>query len=119
MTQMLTARWRYDPVAVNGDPYSGLMRAWGLGPQHTTAVRDALGGDCHVEDGSPRLWGHAGNAYGLLAGLWCDPQTQNGLIYIIGGVGTDPEIHRGRYSSFYRWEEEIQTAIIETSRRAD
>jgi CubicO group peptidase (beta-lactamase class C family) len=114
MAQMLTVRWRYDPAAPNGDPYNGLMRAWGLGPQRTTAVRDALGGDRHIIEGSPQLWGHAGDAYGLLAGLWCDPSIQSGFIYIIGGVGADPEANRGRYSSFYRWEEEIQTAIIDS-----
>jgi D-alanyl-D-alanine carboxypeptidase len=118
LTQMLSVQWRYDADAANGDPYGGLMRAWGLGPQRTTAHHDgargaAGSGDRHAADSTLQLWGHAGDAYGLLGGLWCDPAQRRGFIYIIGGVGADPETQRGRYSSFFRWEEEIQTAMVE------
>jgi hypothetical protein len=41
-----------------------------------------------------------------------DPLHDAGFVYIINGVGRDPETYRGEYSAFYRWEEQIQTALL-------
>lgn len=111
--QMLTVQWRFDPRTGNGDPYGGLMRAWGLGVHLlTNAPADAQGPSDRLLSGeSPHLWGHAGDAYGLLGALFFEPQQDIGFIYLIGGVGRDPETYRGVYSAFYRWEEEIQSTI--------
>ena len=112
--QILTEQWRFDPALGNGDPYGGLMRAWGLGLHHlSNAAADDYGpGDRLVRGASPRLWGHMGDAYGLLSSMMFDPARDAGFIYIIGGVGRDPETYKGVYSAFYRWEEQIQTAIL-------
>lgn len=111
--QMLTVQWRFDPSIGNGDPYSGLMRAWGLGVHYlTNAPADAYGASDRLLVGaSPHLWGHTGDAYGLLGALFFEPQRDVGFVYLIGGVGRDPETYRGAYSAFYRWEEAIQSAI--------
>lgn len=112
--QILTVQWRFDPALGNGDPYGGLMRAWGLGVQQLcNAPADSYGpGDRLLVNTSPRLWGHMGDAYGLLSAMFFDPAQDAGFIYIIGGVGCDPDSYRGKYSAFYRWEEQIQTAIL-------
>ncbi|MFN3334123.1 MAG: serine hydrolase, partial [Caldilinea sp.] len=115
MTQMLTVQWRFDPSLGNGDPYAGLMRAFGLGIHHlTNAPADAYGPpDRLLADASPQLWGHMGDAYGLLSAMWFDPEKDAGFVYVIGGVGRDPETYKGEYSAFYRWEEVIQSVILE------
>lgn len=115
VTQMLTEQWRFDPVAGNGDPYGGLMRAYGLGIHRlTNAPADDYGASDRLLAGaSPQLWGHTGDAYGLLSALWFDPAQDAGFVYVIGGVGCDPETYKGEYSAFYRWEEAIQTTILE------
>jgi CubicO group peptidase (beta-lactamase class C family) len=111
---MLTEQWRYSAAANNGEPYGGLMRAFGLGLHHLTgSAGDAGGpGDRMVAGRSDlRWWGHMGDAYGLLSAMLCDPVRQTGIVYIISGVARDPETYKGEYSAFYRWEEQIQTAI--------
>lgn len=115
MTQMLTVQWRFDPSLGNGDPYAGLMRAFGLGIHHlTNAPADAYGpSDRLLADASPQLWGHMGDAYGLLSAMWFDPEKDVGFVYVISGVGRDPETYKGEYSAFYRWEEVVQGVILE------
>lgn len=112
---MLTEQWRYSAAANNGDPYGGLMRAWGLGLHHLTgSAGDAGGpGDRIVPGRSDfQWWGHMGDAYGLLSAMLFDPVRNGGLVYIISGVARDPEEYKGEYSAFYRWEEQIQRAIF-------
>ena len=92
------------------------MRAFGLGLHHiTNAPADRFGpGDRIVAGPSPQLWGHTGDAYGLLGAMLFDPARDLGFVYIIGGTGRDPETYKGAYSGFYRWEEQIQTALFDT-----
>jgi hypothetical protein len=68
-------------------------------------------GDRLVEGGGFSGVGHFGFAYGLTSALVIDPVTQNGLIYCSGGVANDPEKFKGVYSSNYRFEERIFTAL--------
>ncbi len=114
--QILTDQWRFDPVIGNGDPYGGLMRAFGLGLHHiSNAPADRYGpGDRIVAGPAPELWGHTGDAYGLLSAMLFDPKRDLGFVYVIGGTGRDPETYKGAYSGFYRWEEQIQTALFDT-----
>jgi len=109
---MLHDAWHFDPQRWNGDPYHGRYRAWGLGLQHITGAADDLGGDRLAAGGKEQFWGHRGEAYGLLAGMWFDPQREVGFVFLAGGIGDDPSAHHGTYSSAYSWEELIQTAII-------
>lgn len=113
--QMLTDQWRFDAAARNGDPYGGLMRAWGLGVHHLTgSAADAGGSGDRIEAARKdlQLWGHMGDAYGLLSAMLFDPARDWGFVFIIGGVGCDPEAYKGEFSAFYRWEEEIMRAIV-------
>ena len=107
--RLLAERWSYD--GVNGDTYGGLMRAWGLSAQLIVDASCPADGDRLVENVARKWVGHAGDAYGLHSGLWLDPASGLGIVYIVGGIGADPALHGGAYSSFYRWEEEIATAL--------
>jgi len=114
--QILTDQWRFDPLLGNGEPYGGLMRAFGLGIHHVTnAPADRFGpGDRIVAGPAPELWGHTGDAHGLLSAMLFDPVRDLGFVYMIGGTGCNPETYKGVYSGFYRWEEQIQTALFNT-----
>jgi hypothetical protein len=36
-----------------------------------------------------------------------DPQSGNGVVFVISGTGADPGKNRATYSSFSRWEERL------------
>ena len=112
---MLSQQWRYDGTGKNGSSeYGGhpdAMNAWGLGNQHYLDVSGPAAGDRLVEDGGFRAVGHMGDAYGLTASLVLDREKKNGMIFLIGGPGVDPETTRGKYSAQYRYEEKIHTAL--------
>lgn len=67
-----------------------------------------------VKDHVLDLWGHTGEAYGLLAGVFVVPGTQNGFLYIMNGEAIaedDDPRSAGAYSGNYIWEEKIMDAI--------
>jgi D-alanyl-D-alanine carboxypeptidase len=107
---MTSSRWRYDADLGNGELYNGLSREVGLALMRIT---DAPGGDRLVASGGPRPWGHHGDAYGLLGGMLFEPGSGSGLVYLIGGTAYPPERLRGKFSSFFLWEEELHAAVIE------
>ena len=64
------------------------------------ALRAAAGSECPsgpVWAGAPGqrrvTWGHRGEAYGFLGGLWRDPARRVGLVYLMGGLGDAPPRH--------------------------
>lgn len=59
---------------------------------------------CHDDpfgDGRQRI-GHSGSAYGLLSGLWVDPQRGEGVVYFVTGM---PEARAGGHSAYSAIEE--------------
>jgi hypothetical protein len=38
-----------------------------------------------------KWWGHLGEAYGLLGGLWVDPEHGRVIVYLITGTADDPK----------------------------
>lgn len=113
--RMLSQQWRHDGTGKNGSSeYGGhpdAMNAWGLGNQHYLDVSGPAAGDRLVEGGGFRAAGHMGDAYGLTASLVFDREKKNGMIFLVGGPGVDPETTRGKYSAQYRYEEKIHTAL--------
>ena len=106
---LLTPLWTYAPgngltqeedVGPNSDP--GMFCRYGLASQ-TLATANPDCGDDLFGDGIARV-GHAGNAYGLLSGLWLDREAGTGVAYFATGVD-DPEA--GAHSSFNRIEEKL------------
>ena len=108
---MLSPQWRYHDKPANGDNYRGLYQAWGLGNQQfldVSRVGNSSGsGDRLVEGGGFTALGHLGDAWGLTSAFAFNRSTKNGVIFMTGGPGFDPETWRGKYSSLYRHDERI------------
>jgi CubicO group peptidase (beta-lactamase class C family) len=116
---MFTRQWTLAGEGKNGngdsDSFHGLYHAWGLGNQHfvdASALRNGrASGDRLVEGGGFRGVGHLGWSWGLNALFVFDPETKNGMIYISSGVGANPDLHPGRFSSEARFQERITDAL--------
>lgn len=89
--------WRFDsgPGSGAGDTEDGFYCAYGLAvqilPVAQSGCRDDLFGD-----GRTRI-GHAGDAYGVRAGLWIDPERGTGIAYFATSNGDDPPRGRSAY----------------------
>ena len=108
--RMFTPVWVYDPALKNGDNYLNMCRCYGMGPHIFTNTKM---GDRIVENQVLPFAGHNGDAYGVLSGMVFDRKRGNGLIYIIAGLGCDPEQYYGKYSTFQGWEEDLFTAAAD------
>lgn len=87
MAELRRQVWRYDPEKPNLDEYDGSLNAWATGMRIITSE---TGGD-RLFAGDDRQWfGHFGEAYGLLAGVWADPETGDAVIYAMTGSAFDP-----------------------------
>jgi len=118
---LITPQWRYDAALQNGDDYHGMFQSWALGFQVFTDISAAHHGDRltpPLATGGRGFTGvgHLGFAYGLESGFVFDLQTRNGMIYLIGGTGADPDKNTGEYSSLSIWQEEILKALAEQLR---
>jgi len=111
LRRLWAVQWRYDPQRDNGDTGGGLLYAWGLGVQQITG--QGIGLESGLAGSEAIYWGHRGEAYGFLGGLWVDPQHRRGFVYLAGGMGDDPLRHPGRTSAFNEWEETIQAALLQ------
>ena len=112
---MFARHWTYEgpPSGVNHEDLpSPRMLAWGLGNQHFTDVGGAGEGDRILERGGFRGVGHLGDAWGLRGAFIFNRESRDGLVFLAGGPGFDPMTRRGRYSSFFRYEERIMTALL-------
>ena len=103
---LITPAWTYAPG--NGlrseDGDSGFFCRYGLAVQ-TLATQAEGCRDDPFGDGVSRI-GHAGEAYGLLSGLWVDPASGTGVAYFATGVEDTPP---GRRSAFSAIEEALAT----------
>jgi CubicO group peptidase (beta-lactamase class C family) len=104
---MFAEHWRHD--GGNGDTLNGLYHSWGLGVQRF-ADFDGKGNRL-VEGGRFAAVGHLGEAYGLISTFAVDLANRNGIVSLVGGVGSDPERDPGRYSAHTRAEEAILTTL--------
>jgi CubicO group peptidase (beta-lactamase class C family) len=82
---MLTPVWQAGG-AVPGDDYHGQMLCYGAGLHCLSGKAGAT--DQPVPNA--RWWGHLGEAYGLLAGLWVDQQRGRVFAYALTGSSDDP-----------------------------
>jgi len=99
---MHTPQWRFN--GSNGDSYNGLFLCWGLGVQ---IITNTPNGD-FIAKGVP-LMGHAGDAYGLISGMYFNPQSKVGFIYLTNGAFGG--FTAGRHSAYYTFEEDIFDAL--------
>jgi len=109
MRLMQTPQWTYDPLRPNGDPNSGVMRAYGLATQVLTG-RGGPDGDALFGPGSQHWRGHLGQAYGLLSGLWWNARDGRTVVYAVNG--TPSTLRPGRRSGLTLWEEQLVDAAL-------
>ena len=119
--EMLRVQWRADIAGKNGDVNSGggkqMMNAWGLGNQHFLDLTGLGRGDRLVQTGGLIGVGHLGDAWGLRSAFVFDPKSKSGMIFLSGGPGFHPATTPGKYSAFYRYEEQILSALYERALR--
>ncbi len=107
---IFTSQWKYDQEKGNGDTYGGLMLSYGL----SSIILSNTGGDRLLRDCNIPMVGHIGDANGLLSCMFMDRDSKDGFICILSGTGADPAKNKGSYSSFFKWQEEMITAIFDT-----
>jgi CubicO group peptidase (beta-lactamase class C family) len=87
MTELRRQVWHYDPEMENLEDWNGNLNAWAAGIRIVTSETE---GD-RLFVGDDRVWfGHFGEAYGLLAGVWADPETGDAVIFALTGSAFDP-----------------------------
>lgn len=105
LATMFSRQWSFD--GSNGNTDQGLFNYWGLGNQH---FPDKPGMQL-VEGGGFAAMGHLGEAYGLMSVFAADLAGKNGMVVLVGGVSSDPEVYKGKYSAMPRFEEQILSAL--------
>jgi CubicO group peptidase (beta-lactamase class C family) len=87
MDELRRQVWHYDPEAPNIEDYDGHLNAYAAGLR---IITNETAGD-RLFTGDDHTWvGHFGEAYGLLAGVFVDPDTGDGVVYAITGTAFDP-----------------------------
>ncbi len=108
---MFTPTFLANPDQSNGNTYGGLMCRYGFAIQEMSGEFE--GGDCLLKDRKVSLFGHFGEAYGLLAGMFMDRDTGTVIYYAMTGMGGPEEENYGEYSGMYKWEEKFCTALLD------
>ena len=103
---MLTPVWQAGK-GVPGDDYHGQMLCYGAGP-HCLSGR--VGASDQPVKGV-RWWGHLGEAYGLLAGLWIDQRRGRVIAYALTGTASDPTASPRVASAFTAAEDIIMAEL--------
>jgi CubicO group peptidase (beta-lactamase class C family) len=106
--EMIRPQWRLDGTNGVGEDgtASGFFCGYGLA-LHTIGAGGPGCRDDLFGDGRRRI-GHAGDAYGLRAGLWWDPKTGKGLAFFTSAVA--PDASTGR-SAFTLAEEQVVARV--------
>ena len=86
-------QWTF--TGANGLTEAGFYCRFGL------AVQRIATPGCRDDPGLPRgdWWGHAGEAYGLRAGLWVDPSRGRGVVYIVTGLDSEPPMGKAAFAA--------------------
>lgn len=100
---MLADEWTYN--GKNGDNYDGLFRSWGLGIHRVTSKSK---NDIVFSD-SKLMFGHAGEAYGLVSDAYFDKRENIGVVFLTNGIGSGYKTNK--VSKFYTVENEIFKAV--------
>lgn len=97
---MMAPGWRRRSDGRNCDEEHSPVYATGIGLMRPTGP-----------GGGPAWWGHRGNAYGFLGGMFLNREKREGYLYMIGGTGADPDGNRAPESGLSVWEEKLGGAI--------
>jgi CubicO group peptidase (beta-lactamase class C family) len=100
---MFAPEWTYRASPENGDTSGGAFQGFGTGVHRLLPVDG-----CPIVGLKREMVGHYGEAYGLLGGLWVDPETTKGFAYFVTGSLISPA--NGQHSGVYALEEEMMQA---------
>ncbi|NRB60327.1 MAG: serine hydrolase [Winogradskyella sp.] len=100
---MLSNAWTYN--GSNGNNYYGLFLSWGLGIHRITSTP---ANDIALP-GSQSLYGHSGEAYGLVSNAYFDLDRNFGFIFMNNGIGAGYQTNNN--SVFYTVEQDVFNAI--------
>ena len=104
MAELRRPVWSYDPEKENLEDYDGTIHARATG---LWMISSRTAGD-RLFAADDRVWfGHFGEAYGLLAGVWVHPESGNGVIYALTGTAFDPKAESDGTSTMYPIEARI------------
>lgn len=103
LSNMIADHWTYN--GSNGNHYDGLFRSWGLGIHRITSTpaKD------EVFSTASSMYGHPGEAYGLVSDLYYDPTSKVGIVFMNNGVGEG--YHIDSTSAFYTVEKDVFEAV--------
>lgn len=101
--EMKSNQWTYN--GSNGNNYFGLFRSWGLGIHRLTGTA----GNDVVLPGSTFMYGHTGEAYGLVSDAYYDETRKAGFVFITNGTGAGYSTNST--SAYYTVEQDIFGAI--------
>lgn len=101
--EMIRTQWIYE--GNNGDDYSGMFRRWGLGIH----LAQNVPGKDMVFPGSDQLYGHPGEAYGLVSSAYVDSTRDLGFVFATNGVGTG--FSSDARSAYYTVETDVFEAV--------
>lgn len=105
---MFSPQWTYD--GHNGDTCGQTLLTYGLGEFFVDGRGPAR--CCHTK--AIDLWGHTGQAFGLLSGLFIRPGTGSGFAYVMNGEALaedDDPRSAGQFSRNYIWEEKVMDGL--------
>lgn len=100
---MCKVQWEF--TGNNGDNYSCLFGCWGLGLHIITGTE----GKDVIFTNQSIMYGHFGDAYGLVADAYFDPKEKKGFVFITNGVGKGYRISDN--SSFFSVEKQVFDAM--------
>ena len=106
--EMIRPHWTFD--GTNGDTCGGAILSYGLGIYFIDGKSSARVCKNHAVN----LFGHTGQAFGMMSGLFFVPRTQSGFVYMMNGQAVQEDVDPrsfGQFSGNYIWEEKIMDAI--------
>lgn len=108
LQSMFSPQWTYD--GHNGDTCGQTLLTYGLGEFFV----DGRGPARCCRTKAIDLWGHTGQAFGLLSGLFIRPGTGSGFAYVMNGEALaedDDPRSVGQFSRNYIWEEKVMDGL--------
>lgn len=108
LQSMFSPQWTYD--GHNGDTCGQTLLTYGLGEFFV----DGRGPARCCRTKAIDLWGHTGQAFGLLSGLFIRPGTGSGFAYVMNGEALaedDDPRSAGQFSRNYIWEEKVMDGL--------
>lgn len=100
---MLSNEWTYN--GNNGNNYWDLFNSWGLGTHRIINIPNA---DVVLE-GSTAMFGHPGEAYGLVSDAYVDTTRHLGIVFMTNGCGVGYQLAGS--TAFYTLEKQVFEAI--------